>query len=135
MEMLRRRTRRPPATTREDDPIWDELTGSDDDDNDAEGNDVYVDDISPKQTTVPPRQAPRSTNISMKRTARIFDDVLWRDGAARTARGVDSRDDGRPPPDVSTEGFTKLLAFSEAIKRIGQLVRAQSHTIYFLYLL
>jgi hypothetical protein len=103
-----------------DDEIWGELSGSSD-------GEEEEDDAS---TMVGRGEGGRE----LQRRAKAFDDVLWQEGnnkgAARPRRGEttpSSKTRGTNAAQVvEDETYTKLIAFSEAVKKISILVRVRS---------
>lgn len=63
--------------------------------------------------------------VPMKRTDRGFDDVLWRDDQSQGKDGNRAKLE-----DPTADAFTKLIAFSESVKKIAHLVRGSNRVLH-----
>jgi hypothetical protein len=64
--------------------------------------------------------------VPMKKNTSSFDDVLWQ-GKKQNRAGSPKGGGGLSEGDAIEESYTKLIAFSEAVKKISFLVHPFSH--------
>lgn len=131
------------------DEIWDELSGSSDDD-DEEVDFDHEERQKENQTGLLDRMEQQLGSLGLKRgkqeaaevegkggkavrmkenTNKTFDDVLWQEKSKRNRSKRRNLDEGAS--NLEEETYTKLIAFSEAVKKISQLVRIAFYDVSF----
>ena len=124
------------------DEIWDELSGSSDEDDDEEVDFDHEERQKENQTGLLDRMEQQLGSLGLKRgkqeaaevegkggkadrmkenTNKTFDDVLWQEKSKKNRSKRRNLDEG--VSNLEEETYTKLIAFSEAVKKIAQLVR------------
>jgi hypothetical protein len=133
------------------DEIWDELSGSSDED-DEEADFDHEERQKENQTGLLDRMEQQLGSLGLKRgkqeaaevegkggkavrmkenTNKTFDDVLWQEKSKKNRSKRRNLDEGAY--NLEEETYTKLIAFSEAVKKISLLVRIACYAVSFIY--